>query len=565
MNVVYFSHSYNDPEVSNYFGSLIQSEDLRLSLDPPSKTFNSAKLTRHLASCDGMVAILSKIAKTEIHSADPSLTDDNIAFYIAAMDAESKFLISRGVTHLPQKEPRGAVHISRKQLTVEKYRSTDDKGGFATIDGVNVGVVTLDYVKQNNIPVANEASQKLDENHDISMCVLIDDVVKGLIFVDFSISSYIRFEISHCLKAQKPVVAFVEDTLDDNIIPSTVLQMRFSRRSLIRQTREHRHALEILKSYMGGGCPPRYQPFLRQKMSLLVGFERQDASFTNNIIQLLRGRGYVTINIDEKSNLSYSVDTGLSRPTLTIHDVLTSADLAICFLDKELPRSQYLIGAINWASVPIIPLSNDAEQKCLPDAPIDFSVPNSTKVKQIDPTKWSDTRRVIEEELNAFEEDFLEIDDEAKVKNYVNALIDVSSQGKYSNETRASVVNNVYGIQAGGDVKLNNVRGVAIGSGITQIQEAFTITQKEDLKENLKAFQQKIASSALPEEDVDIAKGYLAAAIKEVKKEKADPSLINRDFRGAIDTISGAGNDAIHILESTATQNIIRILNLALR
>ena len=60
MNIVYFSHSYNDPLVNECFLQLIQSENLILSLDPPSDSFNAAKLIRHLNNCNGMIALLSR-------------------------------------------------------------------------------------------------------------------------------------------------------------------------------------------------------------------------------------------------------------------------------------------------------------------------------------------------------------------------------------------------------------------------------------------------------------------------------------------------------------------------
>lgn len=61
MNVVYFSHSYRkeDNFLVQFFGELIQSQDLVLTIDPPSQNVNAAKLERHLNSTDGMIAILS--------------------------------------------------------------------------------------------------------------------------------------------------------------------------------------------------------------------------------------------------------------------------------------------------------------------------------------------------------------------------------------------------------------------------------------------------------------------------------------------------------------------------
>lgn len=60
--------------------------------------------------------------------------------------------------------------------------------------------------------------------------MLIDGVLKGAISIKYKISPYVRFEISQCLKAQKPLLVFVDDVLEDDIIPSMVLQLSSRRR-----------------------------------------------------------------------------------------------------------------------------------------------------------------------------------------------------------------------------------------------------------------------------------------------------------------------------------------------
>lgn len=62
MNIVYFSHSYREEDnfVVSFFGKLIQSQGLVLSIDPPSENINAAKLERHFNSTDGMIAVLSR-------------------------------------------------------------------------------------------------------------------------------------------------------------------------------------------------------------------------------------------------------------------------------------------------------------------------------------------------------------------------------------------------------------------------------------------------------------------------------------------------------------------------
>jgi hypothetical protein len=61
-SLVYFSHSYRqrDAVVNNYFARLMESEGLVASLDPPSINVNSAKLERHLGSCEALIAVLTQ-------------------------------------------------------------------------------------------------------------------------------------------------------------------------------------------------------------------------------------------------------------------------------------------------------------------------------------------------------------------------------------------------------------------------------------------------------------------------------------------------------------------------
>ncbi|HPS89689.1 MAG TPA: hypothetical protein PLC35_06940, partial [Methanosarcina vacuolata] len=167
MNVVYFSHSYRkeDNFLVKFYGELIQSQDLVLTLDPPSQNVNAAKLERHLNSTDGMVAVLS-------------------------------------------------------------WR----EGG---------------------------------------------------------VSEYIRFEISLCLRARKPLLVFVEDNVDTKRIPSRILQKRFSRGYLPREIKEHKHAIQSLKAYMSVMPLPKYQPSNKKRACLLIGLSILNKDARETIIGII--------------------------------------------------------------------------------------------------------------------------------------------------------------------------------------------------------------------------------------------------------------------------------------
>ncbi len=98
------------------------------------------------------------------------------------------------------------------------------------------------------------------------------------------------------------------------------------------------------------------------------------------------------------------------------------------------------------------------------------------------------------------------------------------------------------GITAGGDVHIGDVSGqVAIGENITQTQTLSALDKKE-LLDSLLGFQKEIAGLGLPASDLSTVNGYVAAAIKEAKKEEPDPSKIKNRVEGAIETIKDAGD-----------------------
>lgn len=157
MNIVYFSHSYNDPLVNEYFSQLIQSENLILSLDPPSDSFNAAKLIRYLNNCNGMIALPSRRSDATIVPFEANVREDDLLAYIAAIDSKSKFLIARGITLIPP-------HALSK---VKDFHLITGRGGSGKVDKETVAVVTEDYLKQNDIVLDNNLKQLLLAPYDV--------------------------------------------------------------------------------------------------------------------------------------------------------------------------------------------------------------------------------------------------------------------------------------------------------------------------------------------------------------------------------------------------------------
>src|SRR5262245_20410174 len=79
-----------------------------------------------------------------------------------------------------------------------------------------------------------------------------DGLVAVLTWRDSDVySKYIFYEILLGVRAHKPVLVFVEDSLPDDIIPRWILQRRFSRRFYGRQVRELSTAVAEFKAYVG--------------------------------------------------------------------------------------------------------------------------------------------------------------------------------------------------------------------------------------------------------------------------------------------------------------------------
>jgi hypothetical protein len=98
-----------------------------------------------------------------------------------------------------------------------------------------------------------------------------DGMVAVLTAREGGVSQYILYEISLCLRARKPLLVFVEDLLPGGLVPARVLQRRFSRRGVLRQLREHQHALRTLKSYIGEDHRPSISPAVSSEGVCLQG------------------------------------------------------------------------------------------------------------------------------------------------------------------------------------------------------------------------------------------------------------------------------------------------------
>ncbi len=119
-----------------------------------------------------------------------------------------------------------------------------------------------------------------------------DGMLAVLTARDGGVSHYILYEISLCLRANKPLLVFIEDILPSGLISPRVLQRRFSRKALLRQVRDHRHAIQTFHYYIGNEPPANYQPSVDMRKCLLAGLSDLPSSVADRLQSQLADRGY---------------------------------------------------------------------------------------------------------------------------------------------------------------------------------------------------------------------------------------------------------------------------------
>lgn len=245
-----------------------------------------------------------------------------------------------------------------------------------------------------------------------------DGMVAVLSWRKGGISEYILFEILTCLKARKPLLVFVEDNLPNDIVPSRILQSRFSRQYFIRQIREHKYAIQNLNTYIGIEPPPKYQPSLERKSCFLIGLSALTGNIREFIIEFIESRGYSPIELDE-SICSLLQDKH-------VYEIISTSNLAICFIESKLSMSRYLVGAVQTANVPAILLTTN------PSYQYNQHIPKEYQPHLINPDDSTMIKQILDTEMNLFEEDIVNLDNQDKVKTYSELLLQVSPlEGQY--------------------------------------------------------------------------------------------------------------------------------------
>ncbi len=407
MHLVYFSHSYRDPDahLNEVFEELMISEGMVPSLDPPSDRLNSAKPERHLRSTDGMVAVLP--------------------------------------------------------------------------------------------------------------------------FRDGGPSKYILYEIELCRRARKPVLVFVEDTLPSRILPPSVLGRRFCRRSLVRELRDHRHALRTLKAFIGEEPPPTYQPNSEQRYCVLAGANKFDEATQSRLQGRIAQAGYLSV-----------LTEGGADCLIAQRNELMQAALTVAWVDALSAREAYALGNMQGGLVPAITFTAN------PNYGYDNRFPREYQPRLVSESDADLMCEALKTEIEIFEEDYLDLKDQEKAKRYRDAVIHVGGDGQYGAGTRMHVTNIVSGNakvdMSNTEVKVTgNVGILAVNARLDRVTATINQTagvpqaQREEfasLIEQLKNALKPIEASHADEAQRVVQITELAAA--EVAKAKPDRKFLQITVAG---------------------------------
>jgi hypothetical protein len=252
-----------------------------------------------------------------------------------------------------------------------------------------------------------------------------DGMIAVLTFRAPKPSEYIRYEISLGLRARKPLLTFVEDVLPDDLLPAGILQRRFSRRWLLREVREHRHAISLLRTYIGADPPPAYQLINERRRCVVIGGSKLEPLALEALTGLLATRQYSPTLV--QPGLSLLEGSGGE-------DIARRAALCIAVTENLTPSEAYLLGAARSALTPAILITLD------PNGPVNPVIPIEYQPRPIPPSDPAGLIDVVKTEIDIFEEDYLELADADKVRLYRSALLQTHrGDGRYHDGTRSSV------------------------------------------------------------------------------------------------------------------------------
>jgi hypothetical protein len=362
-------------------------------------------------------------------------------------------------------------------------------------------------------------------------------------------SDYIRWEVGLGTRALWPQLVFIEDNLADDIVPAGILQRRFSRRGLLRQARDQRYAIRMLKGYIGDDPPPSYQPPSERRRCVVIGSARLAQPETDAVLAVLDGMSYRACLIEPGERLPEELDERNVR----------HAALCIAFAEGLTPSEYYLLGVARSALTPTVLLTHDAEYPFHPTTPREYQ-PRYIPAGAVDAL-----RTTIETEIEIFEEDYLELTEEKQVKRY-KAFQEVllrTQREVYSEDARRQVINfmgNAEVDMSKDKIQVTGVVGpVNIKSRLDNVVQTVQQTpglqdarrqELESLIVELRASLEVVAEKR-PEDAERVAK-TTELVVAEVTKPKPDRTFLNITTEGLTQAAKAVADIAPTVLAVAA-------------
>jgi len=272
-----------------------------------------------------------------------------------------------------------------------------------------------------------------------------DGMVAVLTWRSTGPSKYILFEIELALRSQMPVVAFIDDRLANNVLPSRVLQQRFSHRTYFRQVREHTHALHVLKSHIGDPPPVRYQSNFGQRCCATLGWRRLPPEKRRAATDYIAKRGYRLLDLD-------AIEPG-NTLTFSHFEAFAATDVVVSWADAGSSTSQYWAGAAFAAGVPQISFTLDTQYAFHRDVPQEF------QPGLVDRGEATSLEEFLSQQFDLFEQNFLSAQGADVIERYVRMQVQAGVlAGNYEAGTRQVFIGAIMGDQY-------NVSGQTAGVG----------------------------------------------------------------------------------------------------
>lgn len=371
-----------------------------------------------------------------------------------------------------------------------------------------------------------------------------DGMVVVLTRRNAGVSPHILFEATLCLQARKPLLVFVEDTVSVELLPQRLLRSRFSRKWYFRQVRDHRHAVQLFRAYIGAEPPPRYQPTSSRQRCLVAGAGLLSTGAAEALAEVIDGEGYELV-------LDHG-DQRRQQGRISLSEHLSCADLAIALVDGRTPADQFLLGAIRSAFIPTIAFTED------PEWYRDPAIPNDYHPAATDLAEKARFQQDLLRQLALFDQAFVGLDTLEEVDKYVDLLTRSSGPaGSYDKNIRGIFVQE---LKMGDNYKVGQAMAVGPGAQasngtLQQVwNEAGGNIDLAQLAAELATLRTALRAEATSAEE-DVAIGAIA---------QAETAAIAKDGPGAIAHLRNGSKWVLGVAEKIGVAVAISAIKTAL-